>query len=236
MLAGLSKSEAPMSVRDDILARLYGGADPFTDFPEHLFAFDTQGWQSQHPYLSRAIDAGEPKVIVEIGVWKGGSTLFMAEHLRTRGFDAVVIAVDTWLGSWDHWVNPELRKHLAFRNGYPNFFYKFMNNVRALGLQNYVVPLPLDSVNARETLRHFGLAPDMLHIDAGHDYLAVSTDIAIWWDLLRPGGYLVGDDYAPTWPGVVRAFDEFAARVFGTPVEHVDGKCIFQKPAGLACA
>lgn len=221
-----------MPVRQDILAKLYGGADPLANFPEHLFEVDTQGWNSQHPYLSRAIDLARPAVIVEIGVWKGGSTLFMAEHLRTLGLDAVVIAVDTWLGSWDHWVNPALRAQLSFRNGYPNFFYKFMNNVRALGLQNYVVPLPLDSLNANETLKHFGITPDVLHIDAGHDYRAVSTDIAVWWPMLRPGGFLVGDDYLQGWPEVKRAFDDFAAQEFGGVVEHAGGKCIFQKPAG----
>ncbi|HQT47821.1 MAG TPA: class I SAM-dependent methyltransferase, partial [Acidocella sp.] len=96
---------------------------------------------------------------------------------------------------------------------------------------DYVVPLPLDSLNANETLRHFGLAPDVLHIDAGHDYRAVSTDIAVWWPLLRPGGVMVGDDYMQAWPEVKRAFDDFEAREFGGAVEHEAGKCIFQKPA-----
>ena len=84
-----------MPVRQDIIDRLYAGADPFLNFPDSLYQVDTQGWNSQHPYLSRAIDVARPKIIVEIGVWKGGSTLFMAEHLRRLELDAVVIAVDT---------------------------------------------------------------------------------------------------------------------------------------------
>ena len=45
-------------------------------------AHDLQGWNSQHIYLSDAITALRPAVIVEIGVWKGGSTVFMANELK----------------------------------------------------------------------------------------------------------------------------------------------------------
>ncbi len=219
-----------MRVRQEIVDRLYAGVDPFANFPENLFQVDMQGWNSQHPYLSRAIDVARPKIIVEIGVWKGGSTLFMAEHLRRLELDAVVIAVDTWLGSWDHWINPALRAQLSFINGYPNFFYKFMNNVKALKLEDYVVPLPLDSLNASETLKFLQIQPDIVHIDAGHDYRAVKSDIETWWPLIKPNGFLIGDDYhREVWPGVCRAFDEFAEAHGAGQVEHFERKCIFRK-------
>ncbi len=220
-----------MPVRQDIIDRLYAGADPFLNFPDSLYQVDTQGWNSQHPYLSRAIDVARPKIIVEIGVWKGGSTLFMAEHLRRLELDAVVIAVDTWLGSWDHWINPTWRAQLSFLNGYPNFFYKFMNNVKSLKLENYVVPFPLDSLNASETLKFLQIQPDIVHIDAGHDYRAVKADIESWWPLLKPGGFLIGDDYMQDggWPEVRRAFDEFAVACGDGKVENFDKKCIFRK-------
>ena len=219
-----------MPVRQDIIDRLYAGADPFLNFPDSLYQVDTQGWNSQHPYLSRAIDVARPKIIVEIGVWKGGSTLFMAEHLRRLELDAVVIAVDTWLGSWDHWINPTWRAQLSFLNGYPNFFYKFMNNVKSLKLESYIVPFPLDSLNASETLKFLQIQPDIVHIDAGHDYRAVKADIESWWPLLKPGGFLIGDDYhREVWPGVCQAFDEFAVACGDGKVEHFDKKCIFRK-------
>ncbi len=221
-----------MPVRHELIDKLYAGTDPFTTFPEGLYQLDTQGWNSQHPYLAQAIERVRPRVIVEIGVWKGGSTLFMAENLRRLGLDAAVIAVDTWLGSWDHWVNPQWRRELSFVHGYPNFFYKFMNNVKSLQLQDYVVPLPLDSVNAFHTLRAAGIRPDVVHIDAGHDYRAVKTDIDLWWPWLSPGGIMIGDDYqAGVWPEVCQAFDDFAAEHYGGKVENIGGKCIFTKPA-----
>ena len=49
---------------------------------------------------------------------------------------------------------------------------------------------------------------DLLFVDAGHDYASVRADLAAWVPKLRPGGWLVCDDYEEKWPGVVRAVDE----------------------------
>lgn len=49
---------------------------------------------------------------------------------------------------------------------------------------------------------------DLLLVDAGHDYASVRADLAAWIPKLRPGGWLVCDDYEEKWPGVVRAVDE----------------------------
>ena len=105
-----------------------------------------------------------------------------------------------------------------------------MNNVKSLKLEDYVVPLPLDSLNASETLKFLQISPDIVHIDAGHDYRAVKSDIETWWPLIKPNGFLIGDDYHPeVWPGVCRAFDEFAVTCGDGKVEHFNHKCIFRK-------
>jgi len=81
-------------------------------------------------------------------------------------------------------------------------------------------------------LRGLGLAPGMIHLDAGHDYDSVSSDLRAWWPLLSPGGLLVGDDYHTDgqFPGVRQGFDDFFAGVEGARLEHHDGKCRLRKP------
>ena len=37
--------------------------------------------------------------------------------------------------------------------------------------------------------------PDLMHIDAAHEYDDATEDIRMWWALLRPGGVLLGDDF-----------------------------------------
>jgi cephalosporin hydroxylase len=48
-----------------------------------------------------------PSIVVEIGVWKGSSVITLASKMKELNLDGVVIAVDTWLGAWDHWTNEE---------------------------------------------------------------------------------------------------------------------------------
>jgi hypothetical protein len=201
-----------MSLRDDLLAMLWDGVDPLADVSEADAPFDLQGWSSQHPLLEEAIDAG-PRVIVEVGVWKGASVVFMARRLRERKLESVIIAVDTWLGSWEHWERREWRADLGFNHGFPTLFRTFQNVIRC-GVANYVIPLPLDSLNAATVLRNHAIRPDLIHVDAGHDYRSVMNDLEVWWERLVSGGSLVVDDYDPggeTWPSVRDAVDDFVA-------------------------
>jgi hypothetical protein len=219
------------TVRKAVIDKVWRGADPFLGFPSQLYASDTQGWNSAHPYLSQAIDKIRPSVIAEIGVWKGGSVLTMASRLRDLGCDAVVIAIDTWLGSWEHWHNDNLFPLLDMMNGRPAIYQKFLSNVVRAGLQAYVVPIPLDSANAAQLLKLRGIRPDIVHLDGCHDYCAVMGDLALWWPQINPGGMLLGDDYYDNgaWPEVRRAIDGFFASEPHGSFEHLGGKCRVSK-------
>ncbi len=219
-------------VRDFVIDKLYRGTDPFVGFPKNIYDKDIQGWQSNHPYLTDSIESLNPRIIVEIGVWKGGSTITMASKLRDLGMDAIVISIDTWLGSWDHWNNDEWFSHLGFDHGYPTIQRKFMNNIINAGVEEYVVPLPLDSLNAAHVLNDFDIKADIIHLDAGHDFDAVTADLNAWWPLLSDGGLFIGDDYFPgeAWEGVERGFNTFFGQRSLVPFEFLVGKCrIFKK-------
>ncbi len=156
----------------------------------------------------------------------------MAEIMREEKIDGVIIAVDTWLGSHEHWVQGKWFGGLKMHRGRPTVFRTFMSNVVSKGLQNYVLPLSLDSVNASLVLRQMKIAPDILHLDAGHDYESVARDLAVWWPLLPPGAVLIGDDYhhdGPLWPGVKRAFNELTERE-NLPFKYKTPKITVVKP------
>lgn len=220
-----------MSVRDELLALLWDGKDPFAEIDSSQIRPDRQGWKSGHPYLSDGVASISPRITVEIGVWKGMSTITLARGLRDQNIDGAVIAVDTWLGAWDHWINPKWRADLHMRAGFPTLQSTFMSNVIHAGLQNYIIPLPLDSVNAANVLRKLKITPNLVHIDGGHDYRAVKTDIEEWWPMISPGGMLIGDDYgANAWPDVTRAFDDYFRTIGLFPMEHERQKCRVKKP------
>jgi len=230
-----------MSVRQQILDKLFFGRDPLKDFPENRFAGDLQGWHSDHPYLARAIREARPAVVVEVGVWKGASVVTMAKEIQRLELDAVVIAIDTWLGSSEHYLWEKFLPDLDFEFGYPRLYHKFANNICKEGLAGQVVPLPLDSINAFQLLKQRGIRPDVLHIDAGHDHQSVMADLKAWWPQLNNGGILVGDDYfkkpivgGGKWPEVRQAFDEFLAATPHSLFECGDGKCYVGKGVAVA--
>ena len=219
-------------VRDEIVRKLWRGEDPFLSSRSGDAAPDLQGWGSQHHYLTEAIDTLRPTIIVEIGVWKGASVVSMASRLRDLAIDGVVIAVDTWLGSWDHWLQDQWFRDLHLLEPAGGMFAGFLRNVRSVGLEDYIVPLPVDSLNAAQVLRLFNIFPDVVHIDAGHDHAAVLADIGQWWPLLQPGGLMIGADYRAgnDWPGVKRAFDDYFRPLELIPLENTDEKCRVSKP------
>jgi hypothetical protein len=188
---------------------------------------EIQGWNGDHPSLGRLATAAGAKIVVDVGVWKGQSTINMAQSMQRAGLDGVVISVDTFLGSPEHWMPS--RELFSRQNGLPDLFHTFLSNVMAAGVQDYVVPLPQTSVCAAIILKRYEVHPTVVHIDAAHEYEEVIRDAQEYWDLLQPGGWLVGDDYHLSWPGVIRAAGEFSARV-GQPLSIEEPKWILRKP------
>ena len=220
--------------RQDLIAALWHGRDPFADPPADLRPLDLQGWRSVHPYLAEAVSAFRPRVVVDIGTWKGASALYLARTMAEQGVDGTVIAVDTWLGAVDHWADESLFAELATEHGFPTLYRTFLANVVREGMTGRVLPLPLDSVNAAELLRLRGVAADVIHLDAGHEEASVAADLRAWWPVLRPGGLLIADDYdrlGGRFPGVTRAVDAFCAEQGVEGPWSQRGKCKFVKPA-----
>jgi SAM-dependent methyltransferase len=180
---------------ESIRQKLWHESFSVASFPQRLIAVDKQGWNSDHRYLSEVVEHERPNVIVEIGVWKGGSVITMANKIKELGLDAVIIAVGTRLGSFENWLQEEWFSDLSFENGYPKLFYKFLANIIDAGVEKYVIPLPMDSINACRILENQKIFADAIHLDGCHDYEAVMPDLQNWWKVLRNDGVLIIDDY-----------------------------------------
>ena len=178
------------------------------------------GWSPPCSFYEHIVRKHRTQFLVEVGVWKGMSAKCLASELK-RQEHGVLIAVDTWLGALEFWTRGASRgkidptRNLYFHHGYPGVYYHFLANVVLAGLQQYVIPFPVPSRLAYDFLNQLGGAqPDLVHIDAAHEYTDAVEDIRLWWSLLRPGGVLLGDDFAPGgWDGVVRASCEHVARL-----------------------
>ena len=207
-----------MTIANAINRNLYGGS-PFDGVDVTGYPFDLQGWCDDTEIFDMVIDAVRPPLIVEVGTWKGTSAHYMLKRALTYQ-DASIICIDTWLGSSEHWLNPEWRAMLDIRGGRPHLQEQFMANVVHAGLQDRVVPLPLPSRLASIVLKamSFGGMPfnaPMIYVDGAHDEASVREDIAAYWPLVSPGGFLIGDDYSQEWQGVLKAVADFRVEMAG---------------------
>jgi Methyltransferase domain len=211
------------AVHTDVMQRLYR-SDIWTGFNPTRSAGEVQGWNGHHPVLERL--AKSAAIVVDVGVWKGQSTITLANGMKSAGINGCVIAVDTFLGSTEHWHETLFER----RHGQPDLYQTFLSNVWHAGLSEYVIPVAQTSFNAAKILARSGIRANVIHVDAAHEYEEVIRDITDYWAILAPGGVLICDDYHESWPGVVKAAGEFSCKT-GMPLA-VDGpKCFIKKPA-----
>ena len=123
-----------------------------------------------------------------------------------------MICIDTFLGTIESYTQrlyfPMLYSSLALKNGWPQLYNQFLANVVHNDLQSHVVPLPQTSLIGLRMVKELAIQPELIYLDASHDYNDVKQDLALAWECLSEDGVLFGDDYI-TWPGVTRAVDEF---------------------------
>jgi hypothetical protein len=220
--------ESKMTGHASFLMDQIHGTDVYAGFVP-LLAADLQGWNSQHGCFRDIIGSIRPDTVIDVGVWKGGSTIFLANIMRDNCIDGAVIGVDSFLGSPDHsYKDSNVYGLIARQFGRPLLYEQFLANVIRYEAQGIIVPFAQSTENAAHVLLRLGVKAGLIHIDAAHDYESVLRDSRAYWELLVPGGYMVGDDYDPSWPGVVKAADQFAAEL-GLKIDNRPPKWILRK-------
>ena len=174
---------------NDVMQLLHE-TSPFEGFNTASFPVDLQGWGSDDAIFAQAIATKRPKIIVEVGTWKGRSAINMAKIVKSLGLDCTIICVDTWLGSPEHFLggDPAWRTSLLFKHGYPQLYFTFLSNVIHSNVTDIIVPLPTTSENAAIILKAKGIRPDMVYVDGAHEEAPAYRDFKTYFDLLSPRG------------------------------------------------
>lgn len=200
--------------------------DPYEGL--EVLPLDAQGWNSTGESFSSAIEATNAKTIIEVGTWKGGSALTMAEAALKLGFprnEIEIVCIDTFLGSWEHHTSMSSFKpgNGEKKNGRPTIYEQFLSNVVHKDYKDIITPFPIDSYNGALCLKNWNVLADLIYIDAGHDYDSVYADFKLYKEVLREGGYILIDDWHH---GPIR---EAAKAVFGDRVDDYYGKAVWTK-------
>jgi hypothetical protein len=173
-------------------------------------------------------NAGTAGWVVEFGSFMGSSALAWARAVNRQNKSTKVVCVDTWLGEHNFWRMKGKQLGPQAADGTPRIFEMFMLNTR--NHSDRLIPLRM---NADSGLRYLtelvvkkGLQqPGAVYVDTAHTYPETVLELRAAYDLLAPGGFLVGDDFRGDWARVQQSVNEF--------VEWA-GRGAFEPPAAYA--
>jgi predicted O-methyltransferase YrrM len=134
----------------------------------------------------RAARTRRGATVVEIGSWKGRSTVALALGVREGG-TGTVYAVDPFAGT-------DLHSAL----GQTDTFGDFLRAIDSRGVGDLVQPIRSTAHQARPRFADGSI--DLLFVDGAHDFDSVLLDIDDWTTALRPGAVIAFNDFQ--WPGV----------------------------------
>ena len=186
------------------------GTDVYDSFvPTH--PLDLQGWVGNQTIFEKLIDQQKPNVIIEVGTWKGKSSIMMANVVKRLNLNCKIYCVDTWLGAiefWD-WLSHTPERNLHLKHGYPQVYYQFLSNVVHTNNQDVIIPVPLPSNLGCKLLKRKNIQSQLIYIDASHETDDVYDDMKHYYELLSPGGIMFGDDYS--WESVRNGVNKFVS-------------------------
>ncbi len=162
------------------------------------------GWFAYDGLYNEFVEeAKDGDTFVEVGTWFGKSTNYLVNKIKESKKDIKFVTIDTFKGTDDEELHQNIVK--AF-NG--DIFYEFIDNTVLSNNYNKFEIIKDTSHNAANQFSNSSI--DYIMLDAGHSYEDVSNDIRLWYNKIKPGGTISGDDYGGSFfPGVTRAVNEF---------------------------
>lgn len=156
-----------------------------TDFPfptsKPEVPLDDHGWLSPHVKEMFKPLIKNMKLIVEVGSWLGKSTRFWLENSNAH-----IICIDTWEGSEEHQLMPEIINKL------PTLYETFIANQWAW--KERITPVRMWSSSALPLLSQYDIMPDFIYLDASHDANDVYVDLVTARNCF-PNALIGGDDW-----------------------------------------
>jgi predicted O-methyltransferase YrrM len=151
------------------------------------------GWFDFFNLYSEMVNMFDDATFLEVGTWKGRSTVFMGAKIKESGKNIRLYAIDIF-GPFISEGKPQDTSDI---------FDEFLRNIAPY--RDIITPIKGNSriLHSQFPNKSF----DFIFIDGGHDYESVIDDIKGWYPKLKDGGVFGGHDV--DWPGVRKAVDEF---------------------------
>lgn len=156
----------------------------------------------------------ENSIGLEIGVWKGTFSKFINSNKQLSHF----YLCDPWSFQPEfpqNWYGGAISKEQKDMDAiYESVNNEFKDFTNVSIIRDY----------SSNLLNHLEInSLDWVYIDGNHAYEYVIQDLEISFNLVKPQGFIFGDDYVTAHPGVIKAFKEFLEK-YKNKVEKVELK------------
>ena len=166
-----------------------------TNINTHNILKSVEGWLTEkEANLLYTIAKNTSENIIEIGAWKGLSTIFLAFGLIHGDQNNKLYSIDHHTGSEEH------------KKDDCNIFTlpKFAENIRNFNVGHVIKTVIARSAKASEIIN---TKISLIFIDGSHEYEDVKKDFTLWWQKLEIGGIIMFHDTL-TKKGVSKFIDE----------------------------
>lgn len=175
----------------------------------HQIFFNTPGQSDEDKltalcHIFRVLPKGD---VLEIGSLFGRSA-FALGFLANKHKIGNLICIDPWGNMGDQGESAKLLNSNQGEINYNKVFKIFLNTMSMLDNVGYIRKFSQDAVSKYTDAVHKGVlkTPELgeieltgkvclLHIDGNHTYENVKNDVESWLRFLKPGGWLLLDDY-----------------------------------------
>jgi predicted O-methyltransferase YrrM len=156
-----------------------------------------------------ALLGAPPRLGIEVGSYIGHGACKLGQLVKQN--QGVLLCVDTWCGDVNMWLGEAFAATMGKQDGNPDLYHHFIRRILSAGLDDTVIPVRVSSVVAARMLKVLQYEIDFVYLDSAHEAGETFLEMNLYYDILRPGGVLLGDDF-DWFPAVkydVRKFLEF---------------------------
>ncbi len=156
--------------------------------------------------LSKQTSINLKKPIVEIGSFKGISSIYITKGIKHSKQNNVLYCIDPFDGG----DSPEFdlnnsNKIMEFFPKVGSTFEIFKNNISKAKVEDYIKIL---KGRSQDVITNFKEEISLLFIDGSHEYENVKLDFDLWNELIVKKGFLIFHDYSDEFQGVINVVEE----------------------------
>jgi len=177
---------------------------PFPSEKPDVIPQNCDGWFFGCESLLSEVLSDKTQIYVELGSFTGASLQYAAKQAP----NATLIAIDKW--DWTYTGEGPSNSPACLQDPYAVVPLWETFVVNQWDLRDRIIPIRLDTLRGLMSVYCAGIKPDVIYVDADHEYKEVKQDIELATRLF-PDAVLCGHDYK-THPSVKQAVDELAIR------------------------